>query len=141
MNTLQVQLKSIDDKVKFSSVSRQNDEVITDYFPPFGTGEGYTPLELILISLSSCLGTVLLTLIRGKMQKEIISYKTNATGIIKEEHPKAFSQIDLELIIESKDVEESDIERALYAAEEKLCPVWAMIRGNVKVNVTYKIIR
>lgn len=138
---LEVQLQTINDKVKFSAQSRSNPELIIDYFPPFGNGEGYTSLELLLISFSSCISTTLLTLLRAKRGKTVSSIKVNTKGILREEHPKALSHIQLELTIASEDLHESDIEQALAVSQEKLCPVWAMIKGNVEINVKYSITR
>jgi len=45
MDTLNVTLQTIDLKTKFSATARDNQEVIIDYFPPIGTGKGYTSLE------------------------------------------------------------------------------------------------
>ncbi len=41
METMNVKLQTIDDKVKLRVTARENPEVIIDYFPPIGTGVGY----------------------------------------------------------------------------------------------------
>lgn len=140
-NMLEIQLKLIDEKVKFAANARTNPEIVIDYFPPFGTAEGYTSLELFLISFASCVSTTIVTLIRGKMLKTISGISAKATGIVRETHPKAISKIQLDLVIESGDVEDTDIQKALAVSEEKLCPVWAMIKGNVEVEIKYTIQR
>lgn len=140
-NFLEIKLKSIDDKVKFSAESRSNPEVIIDYFPPYGTGEGYTSLELFLFSFSSCVSSTLAIILRNQMQRTITSLNAKAKGYVKEEHPKALSRIELELFIKSKDTQESDVEKTLVALENKLCPVWSMIKGNVEVATKFSIIR
>lgn len=136
---LETTLRTIDDKVKYSASSRQNPEVIIDYFPPLGTGEGYTSLELLLISFSSCVTSILLALLRGKMKRTVPEITACTKGTVKEEHPKAISHIQLELAITSADATEEDVKRALAASEEKLCPVWAMIKGNVEVDVSFTL--
>jgi putative redox protein len=136
---LEINLHTVNDKVKFVSNSRNNQEINIDYFPPIGSGEGYTSLELLLISFSSCISTTVLTLLRAKMHKNIAALKTNAKGVVRDEHPKALSHIQIEMIFESQDLEEADVKAALAVSEEKLCPVWAMIKGNVEVSVSYVI--
>ncbi|QHQ59600.1 OsmC family peroxiredoxin [Anaerocolumna sedimenticola] len=137
---LEINLKSIDNKVKFSATSRSNPEVVIDYFPPFGTGEGYTSLELLLFSFSSCVCSTMAIILRNQMQRNISSLHAKAKGYVKEEHPKALSKIELELFIESSDTQETDVEKTLVALENKLCPVWAMIKGNVLVETKFSII-
>ena len=136
---LEVALTSIDDKVKFSAQSRSNPEVIIDYFPPFGTAEGYTSLELLLCSFSSCVSSTLAIILRGQMKRSVVSIHAKAKGYVKDEHPKALSKIELELSIVSPDTQEADVEKTLTVLENKLCPVWAMIKGNVEVETQFTI--
>lgn len=140
MKELSVKLHSIDDKVKFSAVSRENPEVVIDYFPPFGTGEGYTSLELLLASAASCVGTLLVTQLRGKMGRTISSLSINASGIQRDTHPMALTHIRLEYVITSPDAQDAEVQRVLAIADDKLCPVLAMLKGNVEIEKTYSII-
>ena len=112
-----------------------------DYFPPIGSGEGFTSLELLMMSFTSCIGTAVLTILRAFMHKTVVSLKANAVGILKTEHPKALSHLQLKLVFESPDLEEADVQKAIASAEEKLCPVWAMLKGNVEIDVSFTIER
>jgi Predicted redox protein, regulator of disulfide bond formation len=138
-NFLEIKLQTVNDKVKFLSGSRDNPEITIDYFPPIGSGEGYTSLELLLMSFSSCISSTVLTILRAFMHKNIVDLKVRAKGIVREEHPKAFSEIRLEMVFKSGDVKEEDLNKALALAEEKLCPVWAMLKGNVAIHVSFVI--
>ncbi len=71
MNTLEVKLKTVGDKVMFRAEARENPPITVDYFPPVGTEQGYTSLELLMASFGSCLGTSLLTLLRFRMKKTV----------------------------------------------------------------------
>ena len=51
------------------------------------------------------------------------------------------SKIHLELLIKSKDTQDSDVQKTLAALEDKLCPVWAMIKGNVEIETNFSIVR
>lgn len=138
-NVLEIALTSVDDKVKFSAQARSNPEVMIDFFPPFGTADGYTSLELLLCSFSSCVSSTLSIILRSQMKRNVTSIKTKAIGYVKDEHPKALSKIELELFIESPDTQEADVEKTLVALENRLCPVWAMIKGNVEVETRFTI--
>lgn len=139
LNELEVKLQLINEKLKFSAKARSNPEFVIDYFPPLGDGEGYTSLEVFLSSFSSCISSTVLTLLRARMQKTISALNVVAKGTVREEHPRALTHITVELNITSPDTEKSDVQTALAIAEEKLCPVWAMIKGNVEVAVNYTI--
>ena len=138
-NTLSVKLQTIDDKAMFSATARENPAVVIDYFPPVGTGKGYTSLELLMISFGSCASTVLMTLLRYKMKKSVSGISAEVNGTVCEEHPKALSHILLRLKIQEKDLTEAEVQEALKVTEDTMCPVWAMIKGNVTVDVETEI--
>lgn len=128
----------INDKVKFSGISRDNEEIIIDYVKPVGDGEGYTSLELFLISLATCSGTSVLSLLR-RMQKDVSGLKVTASGDRREVHPTYFKKILLHFELKSKDAEASDMEKALKISEESICPVWNMVKNNVDISYEYEI--
>ncbi|MFA6366923.1 MAG: OsmC family protein [Bacteroidales bacterium] len=131
-------IELINDKINFKGEVETNQPVLIDYIPPYGDGNGYTSLELFLLSLSSCLGTSVLTLIR-RTGKSVTSLKIDSKGYRKTEHPTSFKMIELKLYIKSLNVENIDVDKAIKLSEDMLCPVWNMIKGNVEVKVNYEI--
>ena len=141
MDTLNVKLQTIDDKVKIRATARENPEILIDYFPPIGSGMGYTSLELLMVGFGSCVSTTLLTLLRHRMKKTVHGITTEVEGTVREEHPKVLSHILLHLKITAQDVTEIEVRNTLAILEEKMCPVWAMIKGNVDIDVDVEIVR
>jgi len=47
--------------------------------------------------------------------------------------PYSVSGERLKLILESKDAQDADLEKAIRLSEETYCPVWAMLKGTVDV--------
>jgi putative redox protein len=137
---LTVSTSLINEKVKFRGVSGSNPEIILDYTPPIGDGEGYTSLELFLISLASCSGTAISLLLR-RMRKDVSGLKIDASGTRREQHPTYFERIHLQFELVSKDAEASDVEKAIAMSEESLCPVWNMVKNNVEISWDYNISR
>ena len=130
----------INDKVKFSGVSRDKEEIIIDYTKPIGDGEGYTSLELFLLSLASCSGTSVSLMLR-KMHKDVKGLKVTVHGERREEHPTYFKKILIYFELKSNDVEVSHMEKAIKISEESICPVWNMVKNNVDIDYEYKIIK
>ena len=62
--TLKVNGTLVDDKVQFVTTARDNPAVQCDFFPSIGSGEGYTGLEVLLMSLAVCSATTLAYLLR-----------------------------------------------------------------------------
>lgn len=139
MDTLQVRLQTTDEKVMFSATARENPAVTVDYFPPLGTRNGYTSLELLMIAFGSCVSTTLLTLLRYRLRKSVGGISAEVSGTQREEHPRALQHILLCLKIKASDLTEAEARSALKIAEDTMCPVWAMLKGNVTVEVKVEI--
>jgi putative redox protein len=133
-------IKLVNDKLHFKAIVGDNEPISIDYTPPLGDNLGYTSLELLLLSLSSCVGSAALTFLR-KMQKTITGCEIHGRGIRKEDHPTCFSTIYLTIDLFSPDTTMTDLEKVLKLAEEKYCPVWALIKGNVNVEIKCNIIQ
>jgi putative redox protein len=131
-------VKLVNDRLKFSGSVTGNVPVSIDYIPPFGDNSGYTSLELLLLSLSSCVGSSVLLFLR-KMGKSIAGFEMKPTGFRRTEHPTGFSRIVLEMEIMSDNVSGSDVEKVIKLSEETYCPVWSMLKGNVDIEIKYKI--
>jgi putative redox protein len=126
----------INDKLNFRSSVGENEPISIDYTPPLGDNLGYTSLELFLLSLSSCIGSSVLTFLR-KMRKTITRFEIQSRGIRREEHPTCFKSIHLTIDLQSDDVTEDDLNKVIKLSEDTYCPVWAMIKGNVDVEIKY----
>ncbi len=135
-NYLEAKIQLLNDGVKFKSVVEGKPEIITDYLPPYGDGLSVLPLELFLISFGTCAGGVITPMLR-KMGKQVLNFGIVVQGKRREEHPLCFEEIKLIISVTSPDITEEDVKKVLVLAEEKICPVWAMIKGNVLV--TYEI--
>jgi putative redox protein len=129
----------VNDRVNFEGIVGDNSPVSIDYIPPLGDNDGYTSLELLLLSLSSCVGTAVLTFLR-RMKKTITGFEIVSKGIRREEHPTGFRTIHLEINLKSPDVTDNDLDKVIKLAEEAYCPVWSMIKGNVEINIKHEII-
>jgi putative redox protein len=136
----EVTVQLTNQKVQFAGVSKANPgrPIAFDYKPPIGDGEGYNGLELLLMSFAGCSGTAVAFLLR-KMGKNVSGLKVHAKGIRKEQPPIKFEKVFLEFIVDSKDAQDKDIQRAIRLAEESVCPVWQMIKNNAEVTTGYKI--
>jgi putative redox protein len=135
---LNASVKLVNDRLNFVGNVGDNAPVSIDYIPPLGDNLGYTSLELLLLSISSCLGSAVLTFLR-KMNKTIGACEIHANGIRREEHPTCFKKINLDIHLKSSDVTESDMVKVINLSEDKYCPVWAMLKGNVEIEVSFKI--
>jgi putative redox protein len=113
--------------------------IAIDYVPPLGDGQGYLPLEMLLMSLGACSGGTIGLLLR-KMGKTLSGIKVYVRGTRLEQHPTSFEKILMEFTVNSSDVNDADMRKSLKLAEESVCPVWAMVKGNAEIAAEYTII-
>lgn len=133
-------IRLVNDRLHFIGTASDNTPVSIDYIAPLGDDDGYTSLELLLLSLSSCLGSAMLTFLR-RMKKTITNCEINAKGVRREEHPTGFKSIRLDIALTSPDITSEEVAKVIAMAEEKYCPVWAMIKGNTIVETSFTINR
>jgi putative redox protein len=131
-------IELINEKLHFNATVENNDPISIDYTPPLGDNLGYTSLELLLLSLSSCIGSAVLTFLR-KMKKNITGCEISAHGIRRTEHPTCFKKIIVTINLKSPDTSDDDIKKVIELAEERYCPVWAMLKGNVEIEIKHRI--
>jgi len=136
---LSVSLNLVNDKLHFQAQTGINNPVSIDYTTPLGDNLGYTSLELLLMSLASCIGSAVLVLLR-KMGKSVQGLEIKADGVRKQEHPTSFSLITLELVLKSSDATYSELDKVIGLSDAKLCPVYDMIKGNVEVVIHRTIV-
>ena len=108
---LNASIRLINDKLHFTGTVGNNDPVSIDYIAPLGDNLGYTSLELLLLSLESCIGSAVLTFLR-RMGRTITSCEISARGLRREEHPTGFRGIFVDIDLKSADVTEE--ERSSY---------------------------
>ncbi len=136
---LEVMVNSTNQKLGYTTALRSLPPIAIDYIPPLGDGQGYLPLEMLLMSLGACSGGTIGLLLRNT-GKTVAGITVHAKGVRRETHPTSFASIRLEFIVTSPDVQDADMQKAIKLAEESVCPVWAMVKGNAEITAGYTII-
>ncbi len=131
--TLKADAKLLNGRMKYECTAGDHPAIITDYVPPIGNNEGYTPLQVFLLSFAACAGGAVSMLLQ-KFGKSFSDFSVHIEGTRRDEHPTCFSSIRLEFRLTSADATEEDMKLAIAKAEELICPVWAMVKGNVEVS-------
>ncbi len=132
-NQASISVELVNDKVLLRGSTRGLPPIDADHFPPLGEGRGYSGLELLLLSLAACSATAVVPLLR-RMKKTVAGFRVGAWGQRRSEHPTSFTRIDLEFTLTSPDAGPADLEKAVSLAEGSICPVWAMLKGNVEIS-------
>lgn len=105
----------------------------------FNGSEGASrPMELLLISLGSCTGSDVASILQKK-RVPLDHMDVVVTGERREAHPKIFTEINVEYIFYGKDMKTKDLKRAIDLSQNKYCPVSAMLSNSCKITHSYKI--
>ena len=112
--------------------------VSMDY--PLAPGNaGFTPLQLLLASLAGCAANTIAALMRQSGQP-LRALEVNAKGTRREEHPTVFTEIELEFVVHGRDVDQAGLGRALAQAEQRVCPVWAMLKAGTPISACLRLV-
>ena len=134
---LKTSIRLLNEKLHFEGRVEENDPVSIDYTPPLGDNLGYTSLELLLLSLSSCAGSALLVVLR-KMKKTIELFEINSTGYRNEEHPTGFHTIRMQVNLKSTNTTSDEMVKA-FEMIKKICPVLSMLDKSIIMDIEHKI--
>lgn len=127
-------------RMTFIGKAGTNHLVTMDTTPEFdGDSSATKPLELLLIALGGCTGMDIVPLLK-KMRQDVTAVELNITAERSEEHPKAYTKIDMEYVVTGKALEEEKVKRAIELSQEKYCSVSAMLKRACPVSYTIRII-
>jgi len=92
-----------------------------------GDNDGFRPLELLTIGLAGCTAMDVISILRKKRQ-EISSFEVMVHAERSDEHPKVFTHLSIEYMINGKDISREAVERAVELSANKYCPAQAMLK-------------
>ena len=104
-----------------------------------GSEAASRPMELLLMSLASCTGSDVASILNKKRVK-IDSMEIDANADRQKEHPKVFTKINLKFKFKGSNIKEKDIKRAINLSKEKYCPIAAMLKNSTDIKYEYEII-
>ncbi len=118
---------------------RAGKPVAIDFTPEGEPIDGFTPLELLLTSLCSCSGQVVVGLLK-RMGQEVKDLTVRARGTKREVHPTVLTEVELLFEFRGGKVDGASVEKAFALSEDRFCPVWVMLRTSVPVKAKYEIL-
>ncbi|HEX2882984.1 MAG TPA: OsmC family protein [Candidatus Limnocylindria bacterium] len=124
------------DGLRFIGQSGSGHQVILD------NAEGDTgvrPAELIPLALAGCTSMDVISILRKKRQ-EVTRYAVEATGVQRDEHPAAFTRIDVVHVIDGPDLDLEAVRRSIELSATKYCSVGAtLMTGITEIHHGYRV--
>jgi putative redox protein len=103
-----------------------------------GDNDGFEPLELIAIGLAGCTAMDVISILQKKRQ-DITGFEVRVKGERASEHPKVFTHLKVDYVIEGHQVDPVAVERAMELSATKYCPAQAMLAKAVEIELAYTI--
>ena len=138
-NLLEISTELINDKVKFECRAAGKNPVIVDYVPPVGSGEGFTSLELLLASLSTCLGTTVKILAEKQLNRKIDNIFIITKGSRRSTHPTYVENISIDMEITCENLDPESAGRIIEYGKKAICPVINMLSDKVAIDIKYSV--
>jgi putative redox protein len=98
-----------------------------------------TPMELLLIALGSCTAVDVISILKKKRER-VTDYRVEVRGTRREEHPRAFTRMEVRHVVRGHNVSEKSVASAIELSETKYCSVAATLRPAVEIVTSYEII-
>ena len=114
-------------------------DVLMDY--PMGSGEslaGPTPLTMLLASLAACSVNSVMAVL-NRMHQPVADLIVEAHATRSTEHPTVLREISLAFTVKGDAGDPAAVSRALQLSEERLCPVWNMLKANTPIEAGFRI--
>jgi putative redox protein len=100
---------------------------------------GASPMELVALASAGCTASDVISILQKK-QQQVVEFEVNVSGIRAAEHPKVFTEIDLEYVVTGRQIDPKAVERAIELSLTRYCSVNLMLEKAVKINHRYRII-
>ena len=96
------------------------------------------PLELFITGLACCTASDVISILHKK-REQVTGYKVKIGTQRREEHPRAFTRIELTHIVHGHHVSPEAVARAVELSTDKYCSAVATVRPTAEVVTRYEI--
>ncbi len=101
-----------------------------------GEENGFRPMELLLVGLAGCTAMDVISILQKKRQ-EVTSFEVRVNGVRADEHPRVYTDIEVEYVVRGSAIDSEAVERAVELSTNKYCSAYATLGKTAKI--THKI--
>ncbi|HLG31590.1 MAG TPA: OsmC family protein [Ignavibacteriaceae bacterium] len=139
MSTKKAYVKQIKG-ITFAGKTDSNHWITMDGPEEFGGSDsGIRPKELLLIALAGCTGSDVVSILQKK-RVNLKDFEINISAEMSDQHPKVYTDIDLEYVFYGKDIKQNDVERAIGLSQTTYCAVTMMLEKSINIKHIYRIV-
>ena len=101
--------------------------------------EGASPMELVALASAGCTASDVISILQKK-QQAVTEFEVHVLASRASDHPKVFTEIDLEYVVTGHNIDPKAVERAIELSLTKYCSVNKMLEHTAKINHHYRIV-
>jgi len=98
---------------------------------------GPTPMEMVLMGIAGCTAMDVISIMRKK-RAHVTGFQVHITGERAEDHPKRYTKILIEYVLEGRSLSPRDVERSIELSATRYCSAMGSIRAPVETS--YRIV-
>ncbi len=91
---------------------------------------GPTPMQMVLMGVAGCTAMDVVSIMKKK-RADLTDFQIIIFGTMAEDHPKRFTDIEIEYLFYGNDLKENDARRAIELSEQKYCSAAASVNANI----------
>lgn len=131
---------TLQENMHFTAAADSGYVVHLDTKAPEGeASRGASPMELLMISLAGCTAMDVVSILRKKRQN-LTGFEIRIHGDRATDHPKVFTDFELEYVIRGVDIDPAAVERSIQLSTENYCSAHAMLEKAASIRTRYTII-
>lgn len=101
--------------------------------------KGMSPMQLQAVATIGCTAMDVISILE-KMRLDVTGFEVNFNGERAADHPKVFTDIDVEYVVYGRDLDPTKVEKAVNLSLERYCSVHAMLAKAVPIHHTIRIV-
>ena len=104
-----------------------------------GDNLGVRPMEMLLLGVAGCTMIDVVTTLK-KMRQDLRNCETKLSAGRADQHPKVFTDIHIQFIVEGKDLDPKKVEKAITLSAEKYCSASIMLGKTASITHDFEIV-
>jgi putative redox protein len=100
--------------------------------------QGSSPMELLLIGMAGCTAYDVMSILEKKRQG-VTGLEVSARAERAEEPPRVYTKIEVEYVLQGRDIKPKAVEDAIHLSKEKYCSASIMLGKTAQITTSYRI--
>lgn len=137
-NDISKAMVTLVDGLQFVGEAGSGHAIVLDGAAGFGRDTATRPMELLLMALAGCTGMDVAYILR-KRRVNIQHFQVRVNARHAPEHPKVYTDIEIEYIVKGPDIKVKDLEWAIELSATTFCSASVMLGATARIVHKYRL--